>query len=96
MRVLAIVLIGLLLVACAHQPLPPEVAPTNLPGFWYGVFHGATAVFSLIGSYFYDVRIYAFPNNGGWYDFGYVIGLLLVGGGEGGGGVHFTWHARRR
>jgi hypothetical protein len=28
---------------------------------------------SLIGSFFSDVRIYAYPNNGGWYDIGFVI-----------------------
>jgi hypothetical protein len=78
---LTIVLVGLLVVACAHQPPPPEVTQPNLPGFWYGIFHGATAALSLIGSIFWDVRIYAFPNNGGWYDFGYVIGLLIFGGG---------------
>ena len=30
--------------------------------------------FSLVASIFTEDRIYAFPNAGGWYDFGYFIG----------------------
>lgn len=48
------------------------------PGFFLGIFHGLTIIFSLIGSLFSDIRIYSFPNSGGWYDFGYVIGLLIL------------------
>jgi hypothetical protein len=42
-------------------------------GFW----HGLTILFSLIGSIFTDVRIYAFPNSGGWYDLGFFLGSAL-------------------
>ena len=38
---------------------------------------------SLSGSLFTDVRIYSFPNSGGWYDFGYLIGASLFLGGSG-------------
>jgi hypothetical protein len=66
--------------ACATQPHPGAYDP---PGFWSGLFHGFTIVFSLIGSLFTDVRIYAFPNSGGWYDFGYVMGAsAFLGGGS--------------
>jgi L-amino acid N-acyltransferase YncA len=34
-----------------------------------GLLHGLVAPFALIGSLFYDVRIYAVPNSGSWYDF---------------------------
>jgi hypothetical protein len=31
---------------------------------------------------FTDFRIYAFPNSGGWYDFGYLLGAMgFLGGG---------------
>ena len=53
------------------------------PGFLYGLMHGFLILFSFIGSLFTDVRIYAFPNSGGWYDFGYVIGAALFLGGGG-------------
>lgn len=65
---------------CATQPMPDAFEP---PGFWWGLVHGFTIVFSLIGSIFTDCRIYAFPNAGGWYDFGYVLGASAFLGGSG-------------
>lgn len=64
--------LGLLLLGCATQPMPRAFDP---PGFFMGLLHGFLIFFSLIGSIFSDVRIYAFPNSGGWYDFGYFIGV---------------------
>ena len=26
-----------------------------------------------------DIAIYAVPNNGGWYDFGYFLGIVVFG-----------------
>ena len=65
---------------CAHQPAPNAFEP---PGFFMGLLHGFIILFSFIGSLFTDVRIYSFPNSGGWYDFGYLIGasMFLAGGG---------------
>lgn len=67
-------------VSCATQPIPSGYDP---PGFLMGAGHGFTMVFSLVGSFFQDVRIYAFPNSGVWYDVGYVIGAALFLGGSG-------------
>jgi hypothetical protein len=50
--------------------------------------HGFISLFSLIGSIFWDIRIYAFPNSGGWYDFGFVLGAMTFFGG-GGGASHY-------
>jgi hypothetical protein len=77
-------LLLMLLVAaagCAHQPNP--VLP-NPPGFFSGLLHGCLMLFSLIGSVFTDVRIYAFPNSGFLYDLGFLIGAssFLGGGGS--------------
>jgi hypothetical protein len=70
----------LLASGCAHQPEPSALAP---PGFWLGLVHGFLIVFSFFGSLFTDVRIYAFPNGGVWYDFGYVLGAsMFLGGGR--------------
>ncbi|HLC43351.1 MAG TPA: hypothetical protein VJO34_17210 [Methylomirabilota bacterium] len=65
---------------CAYQPMPNAYNP---PGFFMGVLHGFMILFSFIGSLFTDVRIYAFPNSGGWYDFGYLIGAGIFLGGSG-------------
>ncbi len=68
-----------MLAACATQP----PGKTDAPAFLGGLFHGFTAIAALVGSLFFHIRIYAFPNNGFWYDAGFVIGfgvsiLLLV------------------
>ena len=57
--------------SCAHQP---SSSAHNSPGFVSGLLHGFLVIFSFIGSLFSDVRIYAFPNSGRWYDLGFLIG----------------------
>jgi hypothetical protein len=64
------------LAGCATQPTPGALA--DLPGFWFGLLHGLISPFSLIGGLFSDIRIYAFPNNGGWYDFGFMVGAGFI------------------
>jgi hypothetical protein len=77
-KIVALVLTAsILLAACATQPTPSAFEP---PGFWFGVMHGFTAPFALI-AFFKDVRIYAFPNSGWWYDFGFFIGFAAICGG---------------
>ena len=48
-----------------------------------GFVHGFISLSSLIGSIFWDIRVYAFPNSGGWYDFGFVLGAMIFFGGGG-------------
>ena len=61
----------IILAGCAHQPPPTALDP---PGFLKGVLHGFIMLFSFVGSIFTDVRVYAFPNTGFFYDFGFVLG----------------------
>jgi hypothetical protein len=72
----AIAMIG----GCATQPMPSAYDP---PGFFMGLVHGLTIFFTMVGSLFTDYRIYAFPNSGGWYDFGYLLGAAAALGGSG-------------
>jgi len=68
----------LFLTACATQPMPVAYDP---PGFFMGFIHGLISPLALVGSIFMDIRVYAFPNSGGWYDFGFMLGMLsLIGG----------------
>jgi len=61
-------------VSHVHQCLPPV---EHTYGFWGGAWHGTIAPLSFIGELFSDdIAIYAINNNGKWYDFGYVIGLV--------------------
>lgn len=57
----------------------------DLPGFLKGMFHGFIILFSFILSLFTDYEIYAFPNAGGWYNFGYLLGVMFFFGGGGAG-----------
>jgi hypothetical protein len=72
--------LALVLTSCATQPYQSAYDP---PGFFTGFLHGMIAVPAFVASLFFDVRIYAFPNSGVWYDFGYLLGI----GGTLGGGV---------
>lgn len=77
---LLLFLIALGCAACAHQPTVEAVKP---PGFLLGLVQGFTMLFSFIGSIFTDVRIYAYPNSGFYYDLGYLIGAGCFFGGVG-------------
>jgi len=79
-RKAAICLLMVILVSsCAHQPIPDAYDP---PGFFSGLVHGLISVFALIGHIFDpSIRVYAFPNSGGWYDLGFIIGVGGLGAG---------------
>jgi hypothetical protein len=70
---------ALALAACAATQQPDAVAP-QAPGFLLGLWHGFIFPVAWIVSLFTDkVAIYAVPNNGGWYDFGYFLGIMVFG-----------------
>ena len=81
---LAAVLAAATLLACAHQPdLRLFTARADVPAFFGGIWHGLVAPIALVAGIFSDVRVYAFPNSGGWYDFGFLLGISVWGGGGG-------------
>ena len=56
------------------------------PGFFSGLIHGFLIMFNFIIGLFTDYKIYSFPNSGGWYDFGFLLGAsMFLGGGSGAG-----------
>ena len=76
----AIILAGaLVLAACAATQQPDAVAPTA-PGFLLGLWHGFIfPVAWLVSLFAPKVAVYAVPNNGSWYDFGYFLGIVVFG-----------------
>lgn len=69
----------LMLAACAATQAADAVAPAA-PGFLLGLWHGFIFPVAWLVSLFTDkVAIYAVPNNGGWYDFGYFLGIVVFG-----------------
>jgi len=73
----------LALAGCAEQ-IPEGVSTAEeVPGFWWGLWHGFIFPWAWIGSLFRsDIAVYAVPNRGGWYDFGFFLGITVLGGGS--------------
>lgn len=81
---LAALLGALMMTGCADHVTFAEATARASVGFWYGLWHGMLMPFAWVFSLFMDdVAIYAVYNNGGWYDFGFVLGVgALTGGGS--------------
>jgi hypothetical protein len=63
-----------------------------IAGFWRGLWNGIIAPVTLIISLFNPaVQMYEVHNNGGWYNFGFLMGVIVIFGGGAGG-----TQARRR
>ena len=79
-RVRALALLPLFtLAACAATQQSDAVAP-SAPGFLLGLWHGFIfPVAWLVSLFSSQVAVYAVPNNGGWYDFGYFLGIVVFG-----------------
>ena len=79
MKRLVLLAAALALAACAATQQADAVAP-NAPGFLLGLWHGfifpvAWAISLVVPK----VAVYAVPNSGGWYDFGYFLGIVVFG-----------------
>ena len=69
----------LLATGCAATQASGAVA-ASAPGFWLGLWHGFIFPVAWVVSLFApNIAIYAVPNNGGWYDFGYFLGIVVFG-----------------
>ena len=85
-RVMALVFVLALIAGCAPGQNPQAGGADGLPGFWLGLWHGFIVLFTFIVSLFNkDVGIYEVVNSGGWYDFGFLLGVMTFWGGGGRG-----------
>ena len=81
---LALIVGALALTACAAGPNTASVAGPDAAGFWLGLWHGFISPVTFVVSLFKDgVGIYEVRNNGGWYDFGFMVGVSMIFGGSG-------------
>jgi hypothetical protein len=73
--------------ACFAEGNPMEKVPDDLgetAGFLKGLWHGIIAPFTFFVSLFTDgIHMYEVHNNGGWYNFGFVIGAGIIFSGSG-------------
>lgn len=81
MKNILAIFVLLVLSGCADSVSFNQAASLPSVGFWYGLWHGMICPIAWIVSLFdSDVAIYAIYNNGGWYDFGFVLGAGIIGG----------------
>jgi hypothetical protein len=84
-------LIGAMFTLAAYAPgrnelVNSENAQGKVAGFWQGLGHGFIAFFTFLVSLFNEnVSIYEVHNNGKWYDFGFILGVMMFFGGSRGG-----------
>ena len=94
---LGAVLALLTLSACAAGPNAMVDTGQDPAGFWLGLWQGFISPITFLISLFTpEVNIYEVQNNGNWYDFGFMLGVMAVFGGGGGGGGASAGRARRR
>ena len=90
-KTVLVVLALVLLVVASCAPGPNTLARTpdeegDVAGFWWGLWHGIIAPITFVISLFNDnVHMYEVHNSGGWYNLGYLLGLMVIFGGGGGG-----------
>ena len=88
LRPFAILPLAAALASCAHQVGSAVQHNPDTPGFLLGLWHGFIFPVAWVLSLFMpDVAIYAVPNSGGWYDFGYFLGIMVFGIGAHRGGT---------
>lgn len=71
----SLIVLVFVLAACAASQAP-DATVAGAPGFLLGFWHGLIAPVAFLISLFTDaVRVYAVPNLGRWYDFGFMLGI---------------------
>ncbi|MBN1467043.1 hypothetical protein JXA02_14910, partial [candidate division KSB1 bacterium] len=73
LTVLPLLFLVLIIAGCAANNEMYDAKPA---GFWAGLWHGLIIIITFIISLFTDsVSIYEVNNSGGWYHFGFVLGV---------------------
>ena len=76
---LLLIVLAVTLAGCADRVAYDALAQMEPVGFWHGFWHGLIIAVSFVASLFMDdVAIYAAYNNGGWYDSGFMLGLIVI------------------
>ncbi len=78
--IVLVVSVALVLSACAPGANNfAHVGGQQIAGFWLGLWHGLISpVTFLISLFNHSINIYEVHNNGGWYNFGFMIGVSCI------------------
>ena len=80
LKLLLLIPLILMLSSCAAGDA--QFTAESPAGFWYGLWHGVISLISLIIHIFNNyVFVYEINNTGGWYDFGFLLGVICIWGG---------------
>jgi len=84
-----VVVVAVLLTGCAAGPNELKGSANKegvVAGFWRGLWNGLIAPVTFVISLFTSkVQLYEVHNNGGWYNFGFLLGVMITFGSGGGG-----------
>lgn len=76
MKIVSILVLILFLTGCADYVTFEQAVSIEPVGFLHGLWHGMIFTIAFIVSLFSDgTSVYAIYNNGGWYDFGVILGM---------------------
>ena len=87
-RMFLFLCIALVMIAGCAPSSNPMVGSSgdDVAGFWRGLWHGFTLLFTFVASLFVDdVGIYEIDNRGTLYDLGFLFGVMIFFGGSCGG-----------
>lgn len=72
---LGLIILIVFLIGCAPNN---EKYVSEAAGFWAGLWHGLICIITFVVGLFSDsVGIYEVNNTGSWYNFGFVLGIII-------------------
>ncbi|RPJ06434.1 MAG: hypothetical protein EHM28_10100, partial [Spirochaetaceae bacterium] len=84
-KIFAVLIVVMIFASCAAGPNTQRDlsdARGETAGFFQGLWHGIILPVSFIISLFnQSVNVYEVFNNGGWYNFGFFLGVAIILGG---------------
>lgn len=73
------VIIIMIILIATFPPTPNTLEADGQAGFWAGLLHGMFAPITwLISLFTSSIDFYQVHNNGGWYNFGFVLGAGIL------------------
>jgi len=90
--ILALLMLVLGAVSCTASPNELVMQPNEdgrVAGFGLGIWHGLISPITFVISLFSEnIHMYEVHNTGAWYDFGFLLGVMLTFGGSGRGSAY--------